>query len=170
MRKLRFGVSAVALAALGLLAVPGPSAQAAAAAPANVTCATGSAVLDFNPGMGVTTAPIAASGRGTASGCSGIVGRTAFSGVDAVLTYQATGVASCSWGQGTGHFILQLNTSPPQVVRGDFAISTRELTATFTGEANSVAIAQATNPLEDCVTVQVTRVRAVFEPIYIVTS
>ncbi|WP_156755824.1 hypothetical protein [Actinokineospora pegani] len=169
MRKSRFGMVAVALTTLGLLAVPQASAQAAAA-PANVTCASGSAVLDFTPGMGVTTAPIVASGKGTASGCSGIVGRTAFTGIDGILTYYASGVASCSWGKGSGYFVLQLNTTPTQVLRGEFVLSTRGLTATFTGEANSVGIAQATNPTEDCVNVPVTKVRSLFEPIYIVTS
>ncbi|WP_424186704.1 hypothetical protein ACOBQX_02435 [Actinokineospora sp. G85] len=169
MRKSRFSTVAVAVAALGVLTVPQASAQATAG-PASVTCASGSAVLDFIPGMGATTAPIVATGKGTASGCSGIVGRTAFNGVDGVLTYYASGVASCSWGKGSGYFSLQLNTTPAQVLRGEFVLSTRGLTAIFTGEANSVGIAQATNPTEDCVNVPVTKVRSLFEPIYIVTS
>jgi hypothetical protein len=164
-------IPAIGLMSVSVALAPTASADTAAVATvANVTCASGTAILDFTPGMAADTYPIVATGKGTASNCTGIVGQSSFYGVGAVLTFYATGTASCSRGQGEGYFELQLNTSPMKTVRGTFDIATRRLNAIFTGEATSVAVAEATNPMEDCVNVPVTRVRSTFQPIYIVTT
>lgn len=106
--------------ALLIVALATPVAASADSAgvrsPANVACAVGDAMLDLNPALTPVHTRLTSNGRGTAAGCSGVVGRTAVNGVGAVLIFSVSGSFSCSYGQGQGYFSLRLDTNPPLTV------------------------------------------------------